>query len=99
MSRELRNRSSRSLKNILIGHAPRMVQPGVDDLPLVAPSRAKIQEWGASVLKFAEEFQAIAGGWRLCRFDRLRLDPTVPLHQHLGFPLILSHSPRVPRIS
>src|SRR5512135_2009033 len=71
-----------------------MVQPGMDDLPFVTPARPEIQQRGASVLKLAEEFQRIAGGWR-CLLDRLRLQPTIPFLKHLGLPLILSHRSRV----
>src|SRR3984885_13389396 len=74
-----------------IGHASRMMQPGVNDLPLVTPAWAEVQKRGASVLKLAEELQAIAGGRRCRVVDRLGLEPTIPFLKHLGLPLILSH--------
>jgi hypothetical protein len=81
-------------RRLSIGDAACMVQPGVDDLPLVAPAGPEVQKRRSSVLKFAEEFQRIAGG-RHCRIHWLSLQPTIPLRQHLGFPLILSHRRRV----
>jgi hypothetical protein len=77
-----------------ISHAPRMVQPGMDDLPLVAPAGAELQQRGTFVLQLAEKFQAIAGGW-LRRIDRLGLQPLIPFPKHLRLPLILSHRRRV----
>src|ERR1700722_10147071 len=71
-----------------------MVQAGMDDLPLVTPAGAEIQERGASVLKLAEEFQRIARG-RRHGVDRLGLKPPIPFGKNKGFPLILSHRLRV----
>jgi hypothetical protein len=73
----------------LISDPPRILQPGVDDLPFVTAARAEVEQWGVSILELAKELQRVTGGRRL--FAGLGLKPTIPLQKNLGFPLILSH--------
>src|ERR1700733_5413537 len=71
-----------------IGHALLAAQPAVDDLPPVASAGPEIQQWRASVLKLAVEFQTIPGR-RLRWDDRLGLQPSVPFLKKAGFSFVL----------
>jgi len=73
-----------------IQHASLVQQSGVDDLPLVAAAWSEIQERGLLVLKFAEEFQRVPGGWRRW-IDRLGLKPAIPFQKKERFPFVLFH--------
>ena len=73
-----------------IGDAPFVQQPGMDDLPLVAPAWPEFQEGRALVLKLAKELQRVSGSWRGW-IDRLGFKPAIPFVKKKRFPLVLSH--------
>ena len=65
-------------------------EPGVDDLPLVAPAWPEVQQRRPLVLKIVEELQGVSGG-RGRRIDVLVFKPTIPFDQDQGFPYVSSH--------
>ena len=68
-------------------------QPGVDDAPLIAPPRWKIEKRGPRVLEFEEEFQRVPAT-RAAGIDGLSLDPPIPLKNDEAFCFLVFHSTR-----
>jgi len=79
---------------VSIGDAPLVQQPGMDNLPLIAPAWPEFQKRRPPVLKLAIKLQRIPCG---CRWwiNRLGSNPAVPFQKKKRFPFVLSHRLRV----
>jgi hypothetical protein len=77
-------------KTASIGDAPLVQQPGMDNLPLVAPAWPEIQKRRPPVLKLVIKLQRVS----CCRrwwINGLSLKPTIPFQKQKGYPFVLSH--------
>ena len=77
--------SRRALNSLAIAQ-----QPGVDNSPLVASPRLKIQQWRTRILQFKKELQRVSAGWP-AGFNGMRLKPAVPFPNDQSFCVFLSH--------
>jgi hypothetical protein len=69
---------------------PLAQQPRMDDSPLVASSRLKIQQWRARILEFKKELQRLSAGWP-AGLTGMRLKPAVPFPNNQSSRVFLSH--------
>jgi len=65
-------------------------QPGMDNWPLVASPRLKIQQRRPRILQFKEEPQRVPASWP-AGFNGMRLKPAVPFPDNQGSRVFLSH--------
>ena len=77
--------SRRVLKSVATAQQPR-----IDNSPLVASPRLKIQQWRTRILQFKKELQRVSASWP-AGFNGMRLKPTVPFPNNQSFCVFLSH--------
>ena len=72
-------------------------QPRIDNPPLVASPRLKIQQRRPRILQFEKEPQRVSAGWP-ARFNGMRLKPALPFPNDQRSCVFLSHqhAPRAP---
>ena len=77
--------ASRSVLSLAIAQQPRM-----DNWPLVASPRLKIQQWRPRILQFKKELQRVSAGWP-AGINGMRLKPAVPFPNDQSSRVFLSH--------
>jgi hypothetical protein len=65
-------------------------QPGMDNWPLVASPRLKIQEWRPRILQFKKEPQRVSASWP-AGFNGMRLKPALPFPNNQRSRVFLFH--------